>query len=1063
MKMRRVIMFVLTVLALCSCAQDFDWKFWDKNDDTVGSKEIPEDGKVTIEFSVPGFTAPETKALGEGGVLNNLYVAVFGSSGYLKEYAQAYPERVEDYTYPTVDKDSTIVYRTVPCYKFSVTIAMSDSPRTIHFLGNGPSTLPFGYDNAVIPMQLSSDGEMSYWQTIHLPHGIQAKRNSDGYFIDRNGNVIPEGGSGYIADSTTLAAFKEIPLIRNWAKIEISSLDDSNFTPYSFAVVNVPSRGSIAPYSAETGFLENYQDLGFAYLEDSLHYAANLPSGTTFDMSIPDSTEFLMPTGERVSFADGGSVYLYERPAPSPAIPQSYVIIYGHYHNPSDSLHWGNYYYKVDLMETRSEIVDGQTSWYSDYYPIYRNFKYQIVVKKILAPGQSTPAAAAASAGSADVSADISTGHLADISDGVGRLHVTPWMSQTFTDEHDENNPVQVLNAWFGSIEGEPIMETDKVRVDLLAPTDGGSDNILYNLSIGPASEEQGSRGWRQISFCNVAPGRTVRSQTLRITATHEYGRLYRDVTITIQPIQKMSMHFAADRIPAEIGASQTVTVNIPDGLVESMFPLEFVIEAEDMNLTPDNKVPGNNLPVISGTSISEHPGYAGKPAFQFLRTITWNDYLGLARYQDDDEMMWRSFDCYFRTNIAESGTTVWVQNEYFDKTSATFTHFNYKSFVNLGINVPIPMESEAEIPLSFEMVEDPDGIYPLDYPRILISVRGLRCISEGITPGPYPESYYYKPESHLVELTFITTTNDGDIAVDLYANDYEDGHVKAYEFPFAGLLDGHPLSTSNGNWANNLWSNVAWGYVNKDDKKTILFGYKDHPDKINTPVTLSILSGLQEPKVIGKAITFPYTPTGPRHKNGDKTYHEIELRTITGLRDVTFSLSSPGYITKTFTYGRFQGNIRTMKITSSNVLMSGNSYGFTQDNPQFTYSEDNGKVNVVFDKISTEPTGYIHLDAGETYTMTITSKNSNQTLFYVDFFFQTSGTTIFDPESFTPSVGTIERYPGSNNQYVWHIPRGHLSASVTLTPREDRYIRITTLYIKSMNGSVYKDGIVVP
>lgn len=65
---------------------------------------------------------------------------------------------------------------------------------------------------------------------------------------------------------------------------------------------------------------------------------------------------------------------------------------------------------------------------------------------------------------------------------------------------------------------------------------------------------------------------------------------------------------------------------------------------------------------------------------------------------------------------------------------------------------------------------------------------------------------------------------------------------------------------------------------------------------------------------------------------------------------------------------------------------------------------------------------------------------------------------------AFVPKLGVnIAWNPGSNNQYVWHIPRGHLSASVTLTPREDRYIRITTLYIKSMNGSVYKDGIVVP
>ena len=74
---------------------------------------------VTIEFDVPGF-GPATKALGEGGELHSLHLAVFGGSGYLKEYVEATPVRIDDYTYEMADKDGNLVPRTVPCYRFSV-------------------------------------------------------------------------------------------------------------------------------------------------------------------------------------------------------------------------------------------------------------------------------------------------------------------------------------------------------------------------------------------------------------------------------------------------------------------------------------------------------------------------------------------------------------------------------------------------------------------------------------------------------------------------------------------------------------------------------------------------------------------------------------------------------------------------------------------------------------------------------------------------------------------------------------------------------------------------------
>lgn len=1088
--MRKFLFILLAgLMGLLSCSRE-------REQEAVSAipDESLEGKQVTINLSVPGFL-PDTKALDEGGTLNTLRLAVFGGSGYLKEYVEATPVRTTDYTYATLDMDGNPVDHTVPCYNFTVTLTMSDSHRIIHFLGNGPEIMPFGYDTAVMPIQLSANGEMGYWQMIDLPDGIKAKRNSDGYYIDKYGNIIAEdegffpsdypveadrGKTRYVADSGTEAAFQGIPLIRNWAKIVLSADNDSFFTPIALAAVNVPSRGAMAPYSAATGFIGDYQDRSFVYLEDEVKYPGNLPSGTTFDGTIPDAADFqyfkthsgqsAMHNG--VANAIGGAVYLYERPAPTASIPPSYVIIYGHYRNPEDLDHEGDYFYKVDLMENKLvATTGGDEQWEARYYPIYRNFKYQIVVKKILSQGHATPAAAAASAGSADVSADVTTEHLSDISDGVGRLHVTPWMAKTFTRGHDAEHLVTELAAFFSkSVDDEADMVTSTVSVELLPPVDGGS-NIIGDLSIGapydPTQHENpdySRKGWRTISFSLVPPGRVVRTQTIRVTGRHDYGRLYRDVIVTIQPVQPMTVNCGEYRIAAEKYTSQNVSVNIPDGLVESMFPLQFIVEPQDQSLSPDNSKPDNNLPVVAGISISEDEGYAGKQTFQYVKTLSWNDYLNLPRYEDDDEQVWRSFTCWFLTNRDESATKVWVYNEFFEKASDSFTIFRSKKFQNLHFTTPIPEESDVVIPLTFEMVEDPELVYPMSYPVITIKPTAMRLEGEGVMPGIENDTYTFKPTSHKVTLYFITTTSYADeYSVTLSADEYSKGYVQTYRFPMVRLMDGHPLSTSSGGWANNLWSNVAWGYVNQDNNKTVLFGYKDHPDQLNTPITITITSGLQQPRVLGKAISFPYTPSGPRNVSGEKNYHEIEFRTVGGSRDVMFTLSSPGYITENIHTGRFMGNIRTMKVTKDNVFKQNNTWGFTMANPTADYSEDQGSVRITFSEISEEPAGSVKFNAGGTYTMTITSKNSNQTLFYVDMFFDNTSGVIYAPESFTPSVGTIEKYQGSNNQYVWHIPRGNLSASLTFTAPENRQVRMNTMYIKSMNGYLMENGVQIP
>lgn len=1028
---------------------------------------------VTIEFDVPGF-GPATKALGEGGELHSLHLAVFGGSGYLKEYVEATPVRIADYTYDMEDKDGNLVPRTVPCYRFSVTLTLSESRRTVHLLGNGPSVLPFGYDTAVMPSLLSAAGEMSYWQVIDLPDGIRAKRNAQGEFIDADGKVIPEGGTGYIADDATKKKFQGIPLIRNWSKIVLTAEEGSNFTPVSFAVVNTPSRGTIAPYSAATEFIQKYQLCSFTWLEDTVQYPGNLPVGTAFDTTIPDAEDFYGPAfGEGVSVAGEGAVYLYERPAPNSSIPPSYVIIYGLYDNPSDPDHSGNYYfYKVDLMETKKQ----DTEWNSRYYPIYRNFKYQITVRKILAPGQTTPAAAAVSAGSADVSADINTSQLADISDGVGRLHITDWMAKTFTGQ--QVTPVSDLHVFFSqSTDGEPDMEPNSVTVKLLTPEDGGSD-IIENLTIEPPSQEEGSKGWRAIHFTTVAPGRTVRTQAIRVTGTHEYGRLYRDIIVTIQPIQPMLVTCDQPRIAPEKGESEDISIHIPDGLVESMFPLVFTIEAEKMSLTPNKRAANNNLPVVYGESISNTEGFAGKQAFQFERTLPWEEYLRLSRSEDEEGHVWRTLTCYFKTNCDNNASRVWVSNPYFDKTSDYFINYVYKIFRNFHFTTPIPEISDSVLPVTFEMVEEEGGTYPDDYPVITIRPFGMRMDldNEDITPGDENGTYLYKPTGHTVTLNFISTTPYAEeIMLELDANEYTRGQIQALRFPYAALEDGQYLTK------DNKMSNVMWGHVNQATGwKTVLLAYMDDPRKINTPVTFR-LTNLAKYGATATT-TFTFTPDGPRSANGDPCYHEVDLVEKQELADVEVVMESPGYVTKTLRAGRFKGDIRTI-VMDNNVFTS-----ITRDSPVFSKigdgSTDKGLVQGTFSSVSGDGLAYVSLAAGGEYTLTLTGATNNNPrkalpVFYVHFTFGADNNkVVMLPESLEPSVGTIHKYLGSDNQYIWNIPReneeagdnsGYSTVSVTIKAPADHDVRISKLVVKIFDpgtdktAGLYENGVKIP
>ena len=1068
--------------------------------------------KVTLSFSVvtDAPDGPATKALGEATELNNLRLAVFGRSGYLKEYADAtILDKTEDFKYTyTIDVNGEkreIHREKIVKYTFSVELTLTDNERIIHFIGNGPSTLNFGYADDILPGLMSGPGETAFWQMKNVA-GIKAKRytGNDPYedengeivekgdFIDNDNNKVTNGKTGYVAAQETIYALQDIPLIRNWAKIVV--LEDKSkdpdtgeenepyFTPYSYAVIHTPTRGTIAPHSSETdGFVRDYQLKTFVQLE-ATGYPANLPLNTTISTVVPTQSDFLNGTngvtkiaaGDVISFPvpagkePSHAVYLYERPVPTEDMEPTSILVYGYYDNPKDQEHKGNWYYKIDLMVG------------SKYYPVYRNFKYQVLIKKILSQGHYTPEDAAAAAGSADVSADISAMRLADISDGRARLALS-WMARSFISKQTPENNKTLSVRFVQDVDNmEPNTGSDlfdntgtpKILTAEIQPMKDGSEDIITSVNISDTFDTSGEQqGWREIQFTTIDPTDPDKpltsAKSQRILITGRFGeelenRLYREVEITLLPVQDMKVSVEKEIIPDIKDTEQTVLVSIPDGLPQSMFPLVFAIEPERMSLTPDDNKANNNLPVEWGTSIIKpEAGQQAKTSFHFLRTLDWTEYRSLPIMQENYRS-WRTFKCYFKSNRDDSATKIYVDNEFFEPGQTQFFNTTDNVFRKLRFITSIPCAENKAVDVSFVVrkqssPENPDGVYP----EVKIShLKGMTPTSgsTGITgfAGPDAEGCYtFTPNKDEVTLRFLTQTDKGDVVVTLEM-DEDQQTLTPFHFGDVWFQDGKKLTVTQGKW-----SNVAFGRVNNADNKTLLIGYYEDERQINSPVEVELKSGLKSLGGLG----LQFTPSGPVTSSGDPTFHEIELQTKGGNDLAQFILKSLGYVEKTVTAKRFVGDIFNSEYPNNPVtdfnMKKMISLGLSNDHPSFTYNN----ITVKFESpIRVVETAGIFLDGGtdgdkdyRTYTVSVINGNDKR-MFYIQLDLAASNTWTWknqngEPQiSVTTGAGLIRPYPGNTKQLVWSIPEDQSKSG----PVKSIYGNTVTFTIKVPNDQCF-------
>ena len=584
--MKKTLYFLTVLFCAAACSKQYV-------EPVMEMEEVSDDvPTVTITFDVEVPEALETRSTTMANTPNieSLWVIEFGASGYYKGWHECVPT------------DGYVTGNGISAKKqFTVELPISDNDQTFHFIANPPSRPSFLNQTEinVINSMITTDGNAAFWQRIKVAGGVRGEKQTDG---------------SYTPTDAISALFATIPLIRNYAKVSVfASSNAPNIEIIKFALVNVPTQGYVAPYDIKKfDFANPYTNISELSLEKLKDYA-------------PEAVEISVPTqASQLVWANAGeSLFMYERPAPTEN-PTCVIV---------EAKNGGTtYYYKIELM-------NGLT-----YVPIYRDFEYKINMAAVGdAPGETTVQAALENAPFGDVSANLETASLTQISDGTSTLYVSYTDYTHVLSGTETTDPTYKLYYKFDS---EPYSLTAELS---------GTNAVK---SIGdPVDVATGDyAGWKSVDLTLNKDATGIAKSLITVTgyAEEESRPLYRKVYIRVMGIQNLSVSVSGSSSAQD--SPITVNVTIPEDLGASLFPITLYIEAENNSLTPDD----HKISVLTGSS--QFSSKSGKNSFYFVRTISY------AEYQSNN-----TISCAFKTNKANAGTDIIVFTErYFNPKTVT-------------------------------------------------------------------------------------------------------------------------------------------------------------------------------------------------------------------------------------------------------------------------------------------------------------------------------------------------------------------------------------------------------
>ena len=603
---------------------------------------------VTMQLEIPEV---ELKALtrattcSEKPQIDYIYVAVFGTSGYPQAYTLAEP----------VDSDgnpiSSYATENGNKYYFKVLLPVYDGEAHIHIIANAEDSIPFvGQDEeSIMSIMSTSNNVGAFWARVVLEDGILPEKDVNGIMkTDLEGNFNP--------DTATANAFKNLVLIRNFAEVNLIT-ETNDLKEVTWSLVNVPTKGSVAPMAAGT-YVDDFKDYIYNATSGKMVNGTETYNGFVFP---DDAMNFTVPAGGvALASTPNNPLFLYERNLNSITTSEkpTCILMRAKFQNDSDFS-----YYRLDLMD---ENVEG------GYFPIYRNFLYEIRVHMVGNRGAKTPTEAMNRDSGGNVSFTPEARSLTDISDGISRLNVE-YVEKNFTTGGKKTLRVQYIpDVSTGNVNNDGVSIRIKNQ-GLALKEDTGITELSTSSTTGYKFYEFELNG--QDENDDLVSVLEVKAEN---GSTTNKSVLYRDITLRV--LKKMDMTLDLD--PKQLSDDVTKTVlkiALPDSLPSSVFPLIFYIEDVHHTLAPTQK-DGNGrtitVPVQTALSLADNTS----SSFYYIRTVNESEY-------NRDHTISTEFEAV----TSSSATTIFVANEYFTTKSINLLNdgiYVYPTSATVAFNV---------------------------------------------------------------------------------------------------------------------------------------------------------------------------------------------------------------------------------------------------------------------------------------------------------------------------------------------------------------------------------------
>lgn len=641
--MKKIFFALVAIFGLWSCVQE--------DLPPVGPTIVDsEGGYVDVTF---GVSLPDMKEVTRSMTspqITSLHLLVFNEQGMLCDKHDAVPCDENGNEITTGDmwgETSALSY-------FKVQLARTGMPRTIHLIANSPTAFneyPVSSETSVITSLSVSGGQEAYWQRLEFPDGIT------GTPVLEDGKQVfdEEGNPRFEPSDAVLDKLTAVPMIRNYSRIEVvnASSGDTALTDVEFVLVNIPDRGSVAPYNINMGQFEamdDSTDYDNLVIDSADHkpYTGYEPAGrqlmnNTFDGSgalVDANSSVITPTTATVGTIDDDDtisrttdpnyLYLYERNQTLDTDNQTYVIVKGKYAGTANAQYT---YYKIAIA---SEDENGIHS-----YNLLRNIQYTIVITGAVGEGFLTAAAAYGAGASNLLNYDVTTKNLTQISDGTKSLYVE-YTQKVITADKAK---VTLRYKYEDTSSSEDKLTTDDVTITKLPYSIG--EVITGSINEGKGNTDDD--GWNTLSFTagtTPSAGSTGYSQKIKL----EIEGLVREVEYILSSRYYLQLQMP-DKVDSAINSSVAAKLLIQKDLPRGVFPLEFTIVAENNSLSPVNS--DNTLQLSTVTNVNAD-GTPGGNNFGYSVTLDRLTYEAMVKDLGEDDQ-YVTIPLNFVTNMADA------------------------------------------------------------------------------------------------------------------------------------------------------------------------------------------------------------------------------------------------------------------------------------------------------------------------------------------------------------------------------------------------------------------------